>query len=239
MPVDPLRLPAGYHLIALDSVDSTNLEALRRIADGAPHGTVVSARSQTHGRGRRGRPWASPPGNLYATLVVRPTGGRPLGELSFVTGLGVAEALSAYAPVRLKWPNDIMFDGRKLGGILIEVGEAAAAIGIGINLASAPAATRLPSACVPDAPEPEFLLGEICVRFDGWYRRWLEGGFAPVREAWLVHAPAPGDPIEARLPAKTLTGTFAGLDEAGGLLIDLPDGRREVISAGDVFFGTA
>lgn len=233
-----MKLPAGFNLITLDTVDSTNREALRRIADGAPHGTVIRAGSQTDGRGRRGRSWESPTGNLYATLIVRPAKSTPLGQLAFVAALGAGTALESYAPVRFKWPNDLMLDGHKLGGILIEAEDGAAAIGIGVNLASAPSSTRLPATCLPSAPDPETMLAEICAPFADWYGRWEISGFASVREAWLSRAQGLGGPIEARLPQRTLTGTFAGLDEAGGLLLDRPGGERETIAAGDIYFGT-
>ncbi len=237
--VDNEQLTDAFTLITLETVDSTNREALRRIAGGAPHFTVIRAHTQTDGRGRRGRSWDSPPGNLYATLIVRPARDAALGQLAFVAALGVGMALEAYAPVRFKWPNDLMLDGRKLGGILIEAEHGAAAIGIGVNLATAPSGTRIPATSVPGAPDPETVLAGICAGLDDWYRRWETAGFGPVREAWLTRAEGLGGPIEARLPQRTLTGTFAGLDDAGGLLLDQPGGGREVIAAGDIYFGTA
>ncbi len=225
-------------MIRLDVVDGTNREALRRIAAGAPHGTVVQARRQTEGRGRRGRTWISPPGNLYATLIVRPPRTAPLAELGFVAALGAGEALRDHAPVRFKWPNDLMLDGRKLGGILVEVAEGAAAIGIGINIASAPEDTETPATRLAAAVTPDALLDDIRVHFDAWYRRWLDDGFQPLREAWLRHALGLGQPIRVRLGGETVEGTFGGLDGGGGLLLDLA-GARRVIAAGDVFLGTS
>lgn len=234
-----MRLPDGYALTSLDSVDSTNHEALRMARAGAGHGTVVVARTQTGGRGRRGRPWASPPGNLYMTIIVGALrhGATP-GQLSFVTAAAVGEALAPYAPVRFKWPNDVLVEGRKVAGILIEAEPDTTVVGIGVNLVSAPADTAFPAACIDSAPAPGAILVELCHRFERWYRTWLADGFQPVRAAWLARADGIGGPIEARLPARTLAGTFAGLDADGALLLDRPDGSRAVVAAGDVFFGT-
>lgn len=224
-------------VIRLDVVDSTNREALRRIAAGAPHGTVVQARRQTGGRGRRGRDWISPPGNLYATLIVRPDGDAALGQLGFVAALAAGDALRRHAPVRFKWPNDLMLEGRKLGGILVETSGGAAAVGIGINIASAPDGTETPATHLPADVAPDVLLDDIRARFDGWYLRWRDDGFAPLRAAWLEHAVGLGQPIRVRLARETIDGVFDDLDAGGGLILDLGQGRR-TISAGDVFLGT-
>ena len=210
--------------IRLDVVDSTNREALRQIAAGAPHGTVIQARQQTDGRGRRGRSWISPPGNLYATLIVRPPSDAPVAQLGFVAALGAGDTLRRHAQVRFKWPNDLMLEGCKLGGILVETSNGAAAVGIGINIAS--------------APEDTALLDDIHSSFEVWYRRWLDDGFAPLRGAWLRHGIGLGEPIRARLARETIEGVFGGLDDDGGLLLDR-DGGRRVIAAGDVFLGTS
>ncbi len=225
-------------VIRLDVVDGTNREALRRIAAGAPHGTVVQARRQTEGRGRRGRAWISPPGNLYATLIDRPPDGAPLAQLGFVAALGAGAALRRHAPVQFKWPNDLMLDGRKLGGILVEVAGGAAAVGIGINIASAPEDTETPATRLVAKVTPDALLDDIRAGFEVWYRRWRDDGFGPLREAWLEHAIGLGEPIRARLARETVAGVFAGLDADGGLLLDR-DGARRVITAGDVFVGTS
>ncbi len=224
--------------IMLDVVDSTNREALRRIAAGAPHGTVIQARQQTDGRGRRGRSWISLPGNLDATLIVRPPGEAPVAQLGFVAALGAGDALRRHAPVRFKWPNDLMLEGRKLGGILVETAEGAAAVGIGINIASAPEDTETPATHLPASVTPDALLDDIRACFDVWYRRWRDDGFAPLREAWLNHGIGLGEPIRARLARETVEGVFGGLDADGGLLRDR-DGALRGCAAGDVFLGTS
>jgi BirA family biotin operon repressor/biotin-[acetyl-CoA-carboxylase] ligase len=225
-------------LIRLDAVDSTNREALRRIEAGAPHGTVIQADRQTEGRGRRGRSWISPPGNLYATLIVRSGDGPPVGQLGFVAAIAAGDALRPHAAVRFKWPNDLMLERRKLGGILIETVAGAAAVGIGINVASAPDDTETPATHLASCVTPEVLLDGIRARFEVWHRRWLDDGFSPLREEWLRHAIGLGESIRARLARETVDGVFHGLDADGGLLLDCADGRRRVIAAGDVFLGT-
>ena len=222
--------------IRLDAVDSTNREALRHIAAGAPHGTVIQAQQQTDGRGRRGRVWISPPGNLYATLIVRPPVDTPLAQLGFVAALGAGDALRCYAPVQFKWPNDLMLYGSKLGGILVETVEGVAAVGIGINIVSAPEGMETPATRIPVDVTPDALLDDIRACFDDWYLRWLEDGFSPLREAWLRHGIGLGEPIRARLAHETVEGVFGGLDADGGLLLDR-NGTRRVIAAGDVFLG--
>lgn len=231
-----MDLPDGYSLFEHDAVDSTNGEAKRLIADGAGHGAVIRAVMQTAGRGRNGRQWISPPGNLYASVIVQLPEGRDPGQLSFVAALGAIDALAPHGRVRLKWPNDVLIAGKKLAGILIEVESGLAVIGIGVNLDSAPDDTRLPAARLPNPPPPEDLLAAFCFGLDRWHRRWLEEGFAPVRDQWLSHADGLNKSVEARLPRETLTGRFAGLDDAGGLILEQPDGGRRIVSAGDVFF---
>lgn len=233
-----MDLPDGYVLIERDIVDSTNAEAMRLIADGAGRGAVVTARAQTAGRGRRGRSWVSPPGNLYVSVIVELVDGRDPGQLAFVAALAAVDALGPHGDVRLKWPNDVLLGGRKLAGILIEVENRLAVIGLGVNLVSAPGDTRLPATTLPNPPPPRELLAGFCAGLDRWYRRWAAEGFAPVRARWLLCADGLDKPIEVRLPQETLTGRFAGLDDAGGLILDQAAGARRIISAGDVCFGS-
>lgn len=238
-------LPDGYALHRFDRLDGTNAEALRRMARGeAPPGAVFVARVQDAGRGRAGRTWQSPAGNLHATIVLSVERGRSPAHLAFVAALGTLDALRRMAPsgsFALKWPNDVLCGGRKLSGVLIEAGETAWAVGVGINLAASPPddavrhpATNLKSATGADIPAAE-ALGALCAGIEAWRRRWTDEGFGPLREAWLASAHGIGDTIAASTGRGTVAGRFAGLDADGALLIDVA-GARRLVSAGDVFF---
>ncbi len=244
-------LPPGYTLVALDETSSTNDEAARRAAEGAPDGTVVWARRQSAGRGRRGRNWISPEGNLYCSVVMRP--GVPLARaagLSLVAAVAVGDMVAAYLPgrkVEHKWPNDILVDGAKIAGILLEASGAAGAraadwvvVGCGVNLAVHPAGEGLSATDLArergapvDAGEA---LAALLESLRLWRGRWETAGIRPVREAWLARARGLGGPILVRLPREEIEGRFEGLDETGALLLRLADTTLRTISAGDVFF---
>ena len=252
----------GFRVVPFDCLDSTNEEARRLAADGAEAGTVVWARRQRSGRGRRGRAWVSDEGNLFCSVIVRPV--CPPGEaaqVSLVTALAVAETVEdalggtgaatlAPAPrvtVQVKWPNDVLAGGRKLAGILLESdgghggGGVSLVVGVGINIAHAPEGTEFPATSLARegaaALTVPAVLDVFLARFGSWYRRWSAEGLAPVRAAWLARAAGLGGPVTVRLHAETLWGSFIGLDGDGALLLDPGSGapvRR--IAAGDVFF---
>ena len=247
------KLPPGYWLVALDEVDSTNEEARRRAQAGAPSGTLVWARRQIRGRGRRGRAWVSPPGNLYCSLLLRPQCPPPeVPKLCFVAALAVGDTLRGLVPEAMrishKWPNDVLIEGRKVAGILLEsatAGDDAVAwlvIGTGVNVASHPthtgfAATSLAAQGI--AITVPALLEAYMARLDGWLECWLREGFAPVRRAWLERAEGLGKPLEVRLSGETLRGTFADLDTSGALVLAQAEGSRRRVAAGEVFFPQA
>jgi BirA family transcriptional regulator, biotin operon repressor / biotin---[acetyl-CoA-carboxylase] ligase len=242
-----IRLPAGYRLVAYDSVGSTN-DVARELANRGAADVVVWALQQTAGRGRRGRAWLSPPGNLYASFVLRPDfPPARAAQLGFVAALAVGDALAGVVPANrklaCKWPNDVMVEDRKIAGILVETetgagGLEAVVVGIGINLAAAPLATETPAISVAAlgcaCPAPGVVLERLAAHFDIWLERWRRAGFAPVRKAWRAAAAALGQPIRVRLEGIELHGRFRDLDEEGGLLLETADGLRR-ISAGEVF----
>ncbi|RTR20679.1 biotin--[acetyl-CoA-carboxylase] ligase [Azospirillum griseum] len=247
-----LRLPPGFRIKAFDSVGSTNDEAKALARSGAGEGTMVWARRQDSGRGRRGRAWTSPEGNLYSSLVLRPQRAPAEAALvSFVAALAIAETAETVLPdpsgVRCKWPNDVLIHGRKLSGILLESEQGTdgavdwLVLGVGINLRHFPettdyAATSLLAEGAP-AMTPLALLEIYADRLAQWYHRWLDCGFAPVRAAWLERARGLGGPILVRLADRTISGVFVDLDSDGVLLLDPDDGGpRQRITAGDVFF---
>jgi BirA family biotin operon repressor/biotin-[acetyl-CoA-carboxylase] ligase len=243
------RLPPAFRLVALDRVGSTNEEARRLAAAGAEDGTLVWAREQTAGRGRRGRAWVSPPGNLYLSLILRPD--CPPGEatqLGFVASLAVGETCGAFVPplveLHHKWPNDVLLGGRKVAGILLESESDAAGaldwlvLGIGLNVAAAPEAAEFPATSLRaegagEVPV-ETVLESLSRHFLSWTDRWLADGFAPVRAAWKRRAWRLGEEITARLPNETLHGRFEDIDEAGALILGTAAGERRV-TAGEVF----
>jgi BirA family biotin operon repressor/biotin-[acetyl-CoA-carboxylase] ligase len=243
--------PAGYGLKQFDTIDSTNEEA-RRLAQAGERGPLwITAGEQTAGRGRRGRSWVSPRGNLSATLLIDP--GKPAGEcaqLSFVAALAASDAVSALAPgssVKVKWPNDVLAEGRKIAGILLESASSGGAapgwlvIGIGINLAAHPPDTEFPATSLPAlgamAPLPEDGLLHLAAAFAKWYDIWRAEGFAPIRDAWLARAAGLGTRIRARLQNGELVGVFEGIDMSGALLLREAQDRVRTIAAGEVFFG--
>ncbi len=241
----------AWRPVFLDTVESTNNEAARMARAGAPAGTLVQARRQTAGRGRQGRTWESPTGNLYVSFVLRPDCAPSAApQLSFVAALAAAETIRPLLPtpaaLRLKWPNDLLIGGSKVAGLLLETESTEARqldwliVGMGINIVSFPedmgaAATSLAAeGAAPAAPTD--LLDSFMAIFPGWAARWQQEGFAPIRRSWLDSAAGLGSVILARLPNETLRGDFVGLDEDGALMLALPDGTRRKIAAGDVFF---
>ena len=232
-----MRLPDGYRLVSLQRIDSTNAEALRRAAEGAPHGTVVLAAEQTAGRGRRGRSWLPAPGNLYMTVLVRLPEGRATAQLSFVTAVALGEAMDPETDFRFKWPNDLLVGGRKIAGILIEADGDAAAVGIGLNAARTPDGVSDTAADLGGRTDAAPLCGSICRAFDGWYRRWLGGGFGPVRDAWLSRAAGLGEVATALTAQGTVSGRFDRLTADGAAVLVDASGSETEIAAGEVFFG--
>jgi BirA family transcriptional regulator, biotin operon repressor / biotin---[acetyl-CoA-carboxylase] ligase len=244
----PPRLPPFYRLVAFDAIDSTNEEARRRAREGAAEGLLVWAKEQSAGRGRRGRSFASPRGNLYMSVLLRPTRlAVEAAQLSFAGALAVGDAAAALLPdaARLcyKWPNDVLIDGRKLSGVLLESQAAGEGrldwlvLGMGVNLASYPEGLEFPAISLKAAGADisvETLLTAVAERFLFWYERWQAAGFAPLRAAWLSRAQGLGGAIRVRLQAGELLGRFAGLDQEGALLLEDAGGRRR-IAAGDIF----
>ena len=245
--------PEGYGRIVLDQTDSTMAEAARRAGELAGP-TWIMALRQTAARGRRGRAWAMPAGNFAATLVLRPKGPPATVALrSFVAALALFDAFVAVAgrvgPFALKWPNDVLLNGGKVAGILLEsLGRGRdvthLAIGFGVNLAAAPGAYDVerdaarPVALTPETGalvSPADFLAELAAAYAAWETRFATYGFAPVREAWLARAARLGEPVTARTGAEEITGTFETVDISGALVLKTPRGRR-AIPAADVYF---
>ena len=249
----PAALPQGYTLIALDEAASTNDEAKARAAAGAAEGTVVRAGRQRAGRGRRGRLWDSPPGNLYCSVLLRPAcEARRVAQLSFVAALAVLDLVDGPLPgrARCKWPNDILVDGGKVAGILLESALGSdgrvdwVVLGIGVNLVDHPGlegpipSTSLVAAGAP-ALAPEDALPLLLAALDRRRLAWESEGFSAVRRAWLARAHGLGGPVTVANGRETLAGTFEGLDEEGALMLARAGDTTLSIAAGDVYFGDA
>lgn len=248
----PATLPEGYVLHRFGAVGSTNDEARRLAEAGAPAGQVVVAAEQTAGRGRSGRAWTSPPGNLYASVLLRPTQDlRAFGQLSLIASLALAEAVASLAAtpseVSLKWPNDVLLRGGKIAGILLESGGDGGAggrfliIGSGVNLLNAPEDTPYPATSLAregiTGVTAERLLAAYLEALERWRARWERDGFAEVRKAWLARAANLHGPIRLRLPGGEIAGRFADLSPGGALIVEFENGSRREIAAGDVVLG--
>jgi BirA family biotin operon repressor/biotin-[acetyl-CoA-carboxylase] ligase len=242
--------PEGVGQIILPEIDSTNAEAAR-IAPDLSGPTWVLALCQTKGRGRRGRHWRDPEGNFAATYVSRPDGPPEQVALrSFVAALALHEALITLTGrpecFALKWPNDVLLNGGKLAGILLEsVGHGATvghlAVGIGVNLRQAPdsdAGAMPPVSLMSETGvlvRPQDFLGILAPAYDRWEQQLITYGFAPIRQAWLGRAARLGQPIIARTVTETYEGIFDGIDATGALMLRMPHGAR-AISAAEVYF---
>lgn len=219
--------------------------------DGAPSGTVVIADRQLNGRGRLGRHWISPPGNLYASIILRPDCSLAASAgLSLLTGVALGETLIELGPddldLALKWPNDILINGAKVAGILLENAAghggrtAFVIIGTGVNIHSAPDNTAYPVTSLDDAGfkalSPFDLLAAYTHRLEIWLDRWKMDGFAVVREAWRDRAFRLGGLIRLRLEREEIDGVFVDLTEKGALVIEQANGHRREVAAGDVVY---
>src|SRR6478672_7830193 len=238
MQLDPIVADAGVRLIAHDTIGSTNTEACRLARTGERAPLWITAKQQTAGRGRRDNVWISEPGNLYASLLLPDVPAGRAGDLAFVAGLGVYDAVAELAPpvasrLSLKWPNDVLLGGAKLAGILIEAEQDWAVVGIGINCAHHPKDTLQPATDLTSAGAPlpaDVMFSRLSKTLHVRLRQWAEGaGFAAVRSDWLIRAAGIGKDIRVRLPAQELAGQFQGLDETGHLLLRLPDGNIQVV----------
>ena len=263
---ESLVLSAQIRTVA--ETGSTNADMIALAGTGLEEGVWLRADRQTSGRGRQGRAWVSPPGNFYASTLVRlRPSDPPAATLALVAAVALEEAVSAYLPnpysresgnpgpqtassttlgsrlrgstVEIKWPNDLLIDGAKLSGVLLERAGDAVVIGLGVNLAHHPAdtdrvATSLAAHGATVAPED--FAETLADAFARWVERWRGEGIDVVRRRWVERAHEIGTPLTVRLPdGSAADGLFGGLDAEGALILRLADGVRRVIHAGDVF----
>lgn len=211
---------------------------------GAPEGSWLRAVTQTAGRGRMGRRWDSPAGNLLASTLVRlqPHDPSP-ATLALVAIVALHDVANAYAPgvpFAIKWPNDLMANGAKIAGILLERAENAVVVGLGVNLAWHPEGLERPvssfASLTGHAPDPGEFCHDLAEAFSRWLGRWRNEGLGAITRAWETSAHAPGTALIANLAdGESLSGLFSGLDTDGALKLRLADGTTRAIHAGDVF----
>lgn len=240
-------------VLRLDEVDSTNAEGLRRAAAGERGPLWITADRQTAGRGRSGRNWTQAPGNLAASFVFSPQCELgALHQLSLLAGVAVFDAIgkacgATLAGLRLKWPNDILLGRAKTGGILVETsswrGTTVAVIGIGVNVASAPAIADRTVGALSErqahASAPA-LLAALDETLLAWLATWDQArNFDALRTAWLGRAGAIGEPITVNLGATRIDGHFHGIDAGGALLLRDADGMVRRLTYGDVTLADA
>ena len=241
---------ADIPILRFESLDSTNEEALRRVAARERTPFWIVADEQTRGRGRCGRQWHSPAGNLYTTLAIE-TGvtAAVATQLSLVAGISVHEAVAGHLPsaqhtrLRLKWPNDVMLGAAKLAGILLESvasqkGKGLAVIlGMGVNVSHAPPETERAVASLGlEASAVPQVFAALAAALSEWLGRWDEGrGFPAIREAWLGRALALNKSISVNLNGSAIRGRFRGVDAAGALQLETKPGVVITVTAGDIY----
>ncbi len=234
----------NFTRLSFDALGSTNTEAVRHARAGAEEGLVVTARQQRAGRGRQGRVWQTPVGNLAASFVLRPS--VPLdriGQLAFVAALAVGETIAHFGIEgwELKWPNDVQVAGAKIAGILLERDDDWVVMGIGINVASAPnVQDRTTTALASHTPIPvsaDATLFTLQANLSRWYTVWLSSGFEPVLKAWRAHAIGMGRDVRIRrADGSMISGCTENIGDSGALVLRLNDGTTIHITSGDVFY---
>jgi BirA family transcriptional regulator, biotin operon repressor / biotin---[acetyl-CoA-carboxylase] ligase len=238
----------AWPVVRFDEIDSTNEEACRRAQAGDTGPCWLTAERQTAGRGRLGRQWDSPTGNLFATaLLCYP---RPPAEAAlacFSAGLAVIDAVKAVgvdtAHLRLKWPNDVLAGPAKLSGILIETGMQHGhlwmAAGFGVNVATAPNVPGRPTACLANLSggaglSPARFLAALDIAFRARLALLWDDGFGSTREDWLAKAAHLGGRVELQTAPRRVEGVMKGLGDDGALIIELDDGTVTHVRAGEI-----
>ena len=254
-PSGPFQLPCGYFLHIFDVLESTMDEAYKLAKAGAPAGTIVLAQRQTKGRGRLGRPWVSLMGNLFISLIFRPT--CPLSrvsELGFLlahsVGLALSACTSSSLEVHYKWPNDILLGNRKIAGLLLEAELSAdmlassspqwLVVGLGLNLKSAPEDVGYPVTSLQAegfSVSPSRFLSFLCLEIDHLLTQWGDQGFSPIREAWLSKAWGIGREMTLLRGKEKITGFFETIAPDGSIILKNEEGARYQMATGEILLG--
>ena len=233
-----MTAPAGWRLRCYESLPSTQALLTQLAEAGEPARLAILARRQTAGRGREGRAWEGPAGNLHLSALLRPPGpARLIAQYALLAAVALHQA-AGRDDLRLKWPNDLLKDGAKVAGILAEAavdatgGISHLVLGVGVNLAHAPEVPGRATAALGAEP-PEDFAGRLLASLDHWLTRQLVEGFAPIRDAWMAAGPTPGALLSIRQGERTVSGRYEGLAEDGGLLL-ATGGRVHRFVSGEV-----
>ncbi len=231
----------GYCLYHYEELSSTNLEAIKMAEKGALDGTVILANKQISGKGRHGRNWVSPDGNLYASIIIRDkTDLNQLTQFTFITAIAVGNtllSLSTDLDLKYKWPNDVLINNQKVAGILLETRSNAEwlVIGVGINILSSPEyATSLHQVCNLGISNLT-LLEKLISNFDKVRQKWLLEGFLPIRKMWLERAYMLGNQISVSIGNDLYSGIFSDISPEGKIVI-CSNNNLISLESGEVFY---
>lgn len=248
---EPFLLPLGYVLHTFDLLPSTMDEAARLASLNAPEGTLVIASRQTKGRGRPGKMWSSLPGNLLFSLILRPRCSlQEATALGFLLSVAIGHALVTLAPLSLhiqyKWPNDILIEGKKVAGVLLEVEPSLShptgtptwiIAGIGLNLAQYPPDTSFPATSLHakglSVTASQFL-SVFCLELQELLRLWRSQGFSPIRELWMSRVWGLYHEMAVQYGTETHTGIFEDINPTGSLVLRTPIGNQHIIATGEI-----
>lgn len=246
------ELSPGVNLYIYDTLPTTMVEARRYADEGALSGTVIVALQQSLGRGRLGRTWVSDPGNLYATFILRPRIQlKEAGKLSLIIGLALKRVLETYIEscrIKLKWPNDVLVEGKKVGGILIEMipgseeGTFVLLVGIGVNVMHAPSDVFYPATSLSHEGihiDPLQLIQSLHDELISLVNKFSEGQYPDWHQDWMDSSFGIEGPVSLFQDSNEpmASGVFAGIDENGSLLIRDEAGSEKAYYVGDVVFG--
>lgn len=245
-----MTMPIDWQIKLFQNLPSTQDVAMALAEDEGEEGTVIQALTQSKGRGRRGNQWEAPIGNLYLSFLLRPDFDfQKAGQVSFIVALAVARAVQNYIKpdahkVQAKWPNDILVNGLKISGILLESSMkdnalSGLVVGIGVNVFAKP---DLATSLNDVAKEPVYVnkvRDDILKEFSDIYSQWQKDGFTFVHKEWLSIAYGVGENITARLPNISYKGEFQSINDDGALILKEANGRERIIHAAEVYFGEA
>ena len=240
----------GHQLYYYEEIGSTNDEAFRLGLAGEPEGTALIAEKQNAGKGRMQRVWHSPAGsNIYTSIILRPQiEPAKAPQISILAGVAVAEVLDSYCPdrIKLKWPNDVLIDGKKVCGILSQIQTSASEVdfivlGMGINVniiySQFPQeicnlATSLVIETGREISRQELIIS-LYENLAKWYKQLLKDGFCRIKEKWLSMSPMIGEPVQVMFQEESVSGTAIGLDENGSLILLVAGNKEYKVLAGD------